>query len=203
MDYPRYNPASDNLPLSDAELDALDEALASLPSDGAMNIEGLDGYLTALLLSPVPLAERPGRDWLPPVWGGDGEGGAPFASGKQRKKLTLLVLRHLRAIDEQLNRQPEQWQPVFSLAEQSDGEELADAEDWCIGFLLAGDLDAEAWSPRFDDPMLAALLEPIVLLGGDEEQLDDKARARLADPAERDGLSRSVPDAVLALRALP
>lgn len=203
MDYPRYNPASDHLPLSDAELNALDDALAALPSDGAMNIEALDGYLTALLLSPVALAQRPGSDWLPSIWGGDGENGAPFASGKQRKKLSLQVLRHLRALDEQLSRQPDAWEPIFSIAEQADGAELTDAEDWCIGFMLAVDLDGEAWGSRFDDPALAALLQPIVALGGDEGQLDADTLAQLADPVSRDGLSRSVPDAVLALSELP
>jgi uncharacterized protein len=203
MEYPRYNPNSDHLPLSDAELDALDDALAALPSDAAMNIEALDGFLTALLLSPVPPAGRPGADWIPLVWGGDGADGAPFASGKQRKKLTMLVLRHLRSLDEQLTRHPDEWQPVFSIAEQGAGEELADAEDWCIGFMLGVDLDGEAWEARFDDPVLAALLQPIVALGGDESLLDDDTRAQLADPVARDGLSRSVPDAVLALRELP
>lgn len=203
MDYPRYNPASDNLPLSDAELDALDEALAALPSDAAMNIEVLDGYLTALLLSPVPLAGRPGAEWIPQVWGGDdGDGLAPFASGKQRKKLTLLVLRHLHSIACELRDAPDAWQPIFSVAEQPDGEELADAEDWCIGFMLAVDLDGEAWAPRFDDPLLTELLRPMAVLGGNEADLDAEAREQLADPVARDGLSRSLPESVLALHGL-
>lgn len=203
MEYPHYNPASDNLPLSDADLEALDDTLAGLDSEAAMNIEALDGYLTGLLLSPAALTERPGRDWLPVIWGGDGENGAPFASGKQRKKLVLLVLRHLHSIACQLRDSPDTWQPIFSIAEQADGEELTDAEDWCIGFMQAADLDGEGWAPRFEDPVLAGLLQPIVTLGGDEAQLDETARAQLADLAARDGLSRSVPDAVLALHAIP
>ena len=75
MEYPQYNPKSDNLPLSDEELSTLDDMLAKLPSDGAMNIEALDGYLSALLLSPTPLHELPGSDWLPTVWGGDADEG--------------------------------------------------------------------------------------------------------------------------------
>ncbi|MBA4340800.1 MAG: YecA family protein [Methylibium sp.] len=199
MEYPSYNPSSDNLPLTDEELDGLDRQLNALPGDAAMNIEALDGYLTGLLLSPRPLADLPGRDWLPPVWGGDGDDGAPFASGKQRKKLVLLVLRHLHSIACLLRDRPDGWQPIFSIAEQSDGEELTDAEDWCIGFMQAADLDSEGWAPRFEDPVLAEVLKPIVSLGGDETLLDDEAREQLADIVARDGLSRSVPDAVLAL----
>lgn len=200
MEYPQYNPASDLLPLSDDELGALDDTLAALPSDAAMNIEAMDGYLTGLLLSPVDLTGLPGKTWLPLIWGGDGPEQQPFASGKQRKKLVLLVLRHLHSIACQLRQRPEGWEPVFSVAEQ-DGQELADAEDWCTGFMLAVDLDGEAWAPRFESPALAEVLRPIVLLGGDETQFEADDRALLADPISRDALSRSVPEAVLALHA--
>lgn len=199
MEYPQYTPATaDLLPLSDEELAGLDDILASLPSDGAMNIEAMDGYLTGLLLSPVDVATLPGGAWLPLIWGGDGEGNLPFASGKQRKKTVLLLLRHLHSIACLLRDRPAGWEPIFSVAEQGE-EELADAEDWCTGFMLAVDLAPEAWAPRFESPALAEVLHPIVLLGGDEAQLSEADRALLADPASRDALSRSVPDTVLAL----
>ncbi len=191
---PAYSPASDLLPLSDAELELLDELLAELPE--AMNVEALDGYLSALLLAPRPLASLPGEAWLPPVWGQAEGAPDPFASGKQRKKLQLLVLRHARALDTQL-RSPA-WQPLFGVFEQ-DGEEFVDAEDWCTGFMLAVDLDGEGWTPRFDDPASASLLAPIALLGGDEAQQDPEALADLDDPAVRDALARQVHQGVLAL----
>ncbi|QPF75531.1 UPF0149 family protein [Roseateles sp. DAIF2] len=203
MEYPRYNPASDNLPLSDDELNQLDDLLAALPSDAALNIEALDGYLVALLLSPTPLPELPGAAWLPTVWGGDGaDGQAPFASGKQRKKLSLLVLRHLHGIACQLRDRPEGWEPIFSVAEQEEGEELVDAEDWCTGFMLAVDLAAEAWTPLFERDKTAAALAPIALLGGDESGLAPEERARLGDLQWRDALSREVPEGVLTLWTL-
>ena len=208
MEYPKYNPVSDNLPLSDEELATLDDMLTKLPTDAAMNIEAMDGYLAGLLLSPLPLSELDGADWLPVVWGGDGDDideGAkpenfPFASGKQRKRVTLLVLRHLRSIAWQWEAKPASWEPIFSVAEH-DEVDLIDAEEWAIGFLTAVDLAPEAWQPLFDDAETAALLAPIALLGGDETQLSDADRARLADPQQRDAISRSVLDAVLALYA--
>ena len=48
MQYPDYKPGLESPPLSDEELQALDELLAGLPAAGAMNIEQLDGYLTML-----------------------------------------------------------------------------------------------------------------------------------------------------------
>ncbi|MFT3817531.1 MAG: UPF0149 family protein [Rubrivivax sp.] len=194
MQYPDYRPSIDSPPLSDDELQALDELLGALPGDVAMNVEMLDGYLSALLLAPTPVAARRGAEWLPAVWGGDGEGDAPFTSGKQKKRAIVLVLRHLHAIDQALQRDPEHWEPVFSVAEGEDGREWADAEDWCIGFLQATAQDPDGWGQWFDDPALGPLLTPIGLLGG--EDADGPA-----DPEQRDALSRALPDAVLALAA--
>lgn len=204
MQYPDYQPTLDSPPLSDAELEALDQLLIGLPGDAAMNVEALDGYLTALLLAPTPVARLRGADWLPPVWGGDGEGDgeAPFASGKQRKRVIVLVLRHLHAIDQALHRWPDRWEPVFSVAEV-DGQELADAEDWCIGFLQATSMDPDAWGALFDDPQLGPLLLPVGLLGGDESLLSPADAHRLAEPEHRDALSRALPGAMLALAARP
>jgi uncharacterized protein len=224
VQYPDYKPALESPPLSDVELQALDTLLLGLEraaarrqaaadasgaaasaeaaGDGVMNIEMLDGYLTALLLAPKPVTQLRGADWLPAVWGGDGADDAPFASGKQKKRAIVLVLRHLHAVDEVLRRQPERWEPVFSVAETDDSE-WVDAEDWCIGFLQAAAMDGEGWGRLFDDPELGPLLLPIGLLGGDDSQLPPADAERLQEPAHRDELSRRVPDAVLALCRRP
>ena len=197
MEYPQYNPKSDNLPLSDEELSTLDDMLAKLPSDGAMNIEALDGYLSALLLSPTPLHELPGSDWLPTVWGGDADEGQaetfPFASGKQKKRVILLVLRHLNSIAVNWANQPDAWEPIFSVAEL-DAEDLTDAGDWALGFLSAVDLATSAWAPLFDGAETAALLAPISALGADD--------GAPTDAKARDALSRAALDGVLSLYAL-
>jgi hypothetical protein len=118
VQYPDYKPSLASPPLTDDELQALDDLLSALPGEQAMNIEMLDGYLTALLLAPTPVAQRRAADWMPVVWGGDGDGSdAPFASGKQKKNAIVLVLRHLHAIDDALHRHPDRWEPVFSVAD--------------------------------------------------------------------------------------
>lgn len=198
MNYPDYNPELDTPPLSEAELDELDQLLAALPGDAVMNVEGLDGYLTGLLLSPTPPAQRKSDTWLPAVWGGDGEGARPFPSQKQRKRAAFLVLRHLHTVDLQLRGDLDAWEPLFSIAETPQ-RELVDAEDWCIGFLQAVALDEAAWGPLFDDAELAPLLQPLVLLGGDDSGLSEAQVEQLADPEQRDALSRAVADAVVAV----
>ena len=200
MEYPQYDPQSPNTPLSDDELQALDELLAALPVDGAMNIEGMDGYLTALLVSPQPLSSLRTAAWLPAVWGGDGADHAPFPSGRQHKRAMVLVLRHLQHLACTLRDTPDAWEPIFSVAETPE-RELADAQDWCTGFLQAVDLAPEAWGPWFDEDELGAALVPIALLGGDGQDLSPEDLARLDDPEVVDDLSREVAEVVLMLQA--
>lgn len=186
MQYPDYDPRVQSTPLEDAELDALDAQLQSLPADNAMNIEALDGYLTALAIGPWPAFPR-SASWMPAIWGGDGTGAAPFASEKQRKRTVVLVLRHLHAIDLALRHAPDRWEPVVSVAEADDVEQV-DAEDWCAGFLEAVALDPSAWAAHFEGP----LLEPLTRLGAE-------GSVPPADDAELDTLSRAAIDAVQAL----
>ena len=85
VDYPHYDPASAVTPLSAAELDALDALLQALPADGVMSLDGVDGYLTALVVGPpAMLAALPTADWLPLVWGGDDDDVLDGGSGKDR-----------------------------------------------------------------------------------------------------------------------
>jgi uncharacterized protein len=208
MDYPSYDPQSPNTPLTEDELANLDDLLTTLPSDGSMTLDGMDGYLTALLVGPTPLSARKTSDWLPLIWGGDQEPApAPFASNQKRKRTTVLVLRHLRSIEAALSGAPDAWEPVFSVAEApgSQGEELADATDWCLGFLAATDLAPDAWAPLQADPEIGPGLATIAWLGGDVEVAadaeDHPSDEALDDPQVRDQLSRAAADVVLQLWA--
>jgi uncharacterized protein len=201
MDYPRFDRASPHTPLTEAELQQLDDWLIGLAEagvDGVMTLDGMDGYLTALAVGPSKvLDELPTADWLPAIWGGDGPNGAPFPSNQKRKRTTVLVLRHLQSIASVLRAAPAGWEPVFSVVEH-EGTEWADAGDWCTGFLQATDLDPAAWEPLFEDPVLGPQLVPIALLGGDADR-DGDAEDDLDDPDVRDELSRGAAQAVLAL----
>jgi uncharacterized protein len=201
VDYPRYDPQSALTPLSAAELDALDRLLQALPADGVMSLDGVDGYLTGLLVGPPSLlAELPTAEWLPLVWGGDAVGGAaeaaPFASRRQRKATVVQLLRHLRHLDHQLRQAPQDWEPIFAVAEQG-AQEWVDARDWCCGFLQAVDLRPEAWAVDWSQPVWA----PLLLLGGGLEGQAAPAieTGDAESPQDCDRLSRAVPDAVLGL----
>ena len=204
MDYPSYDPTSPNTPLSEDELASLDELLATLPVDGAMTLDGMDGFLTALLVGPAPIGKS--SDWLPMIWGGEQEPApAPFASNQKKKRTTVLVLRHLRSIEAALSGAPDAWEPVFSVAEVpgTHGEELADASDWCLGFLAATDLAPDAWATLQVDPDIGPGLATIAFLAGeiDASESGEDDDEDMDDPQVRDQLSRAATEVVLQLWA--
>ena len=206
MDYPQYDPKSPNTPLTEEELSGLDDLLTHLPADGSMTLDGMDGYLTALLVGPAPIGKT--SEWLPLIWGGEQEPApAPFASNQKKKRTTVMVLRHMRSIEAALSGPPDAWEPVFSVAEVpgTQGEELADATDWCMGFLAAMDLAPEAWAPLNADPEIGPGLATIAWLGGDVEVAadaeDHPSDEELDDPQVRDQLSRAATEVVLKLWA--
>ena len=201
MQYPTYDPDSAVTPLSPEEIAALDMLLQRLQSDTAMSLDGFDGYLTAFAIGPAALRDMPTADWLPLVWGGDVESDddtAPFATRRQRKNTVVQALRHVRHLSQQLREAPNDWEPIFSIAEHG-ADEFADAREWCMGFLQAVDLQPDAWGDAWSDPVLA----PLLLLGGGlEGHSPCAAEARdLDDPAVCNTLSRAVPEAVLHLLA--
>ncbi len=201
MNYTQYNPSIITEDLSEEEQDQLDELLQVLPADGAMDLECLDGYLTALLIAPeLPAVD----DWLPPVWGLEPGEPAPFASGKQLKRCVQWILRHMGTIDRQLKRNADALEPLFGVAEvpgEDEGEVLivVDAEIWCIGFLQAMALQPAHWDAWLNEPAVAELLAPIVRLGSDPDSLTEAERTELEDPAVRDALSRQVAEAIAPL----
>lgn len=200
MKYPTYDPQSPVTPLAPEELAALDMLLQKLPADGAMSLDGFDGFLTALAIGPAALRALPTAEWLPLVWGGDGEvadDSAPFATKRQRKNTVLFALRHLRHTAHVLQATPDDWEPIFSIAEQGPNE-WADAREWCMGFLQAVDLLPSAWDGLWASPDVA----PLLVLGGGLAGVELPAGdTNLDDPAACDELSRAVPDAVLHLMA--
>ncbi len=80
---------SDNRPIiiTDSELEELQDFLLSdTVPEGAMLLDSLDGFFTALVIGPVTVL--PGR-WLPLVWDMSGGGAEPkFESLEQAQRIT-------------------------------------------------------------------------------------------------------------------
>ncbi|WP_079433876.1 UPF0149 family protein [Zoogloea sp. LCSB751] len=160
-----------SIPLTEEELEQLEELLVSdeVPAD-CMNMEMLDGYLAAIVASPLPI---PVEDWLPAVWTAD-EGEVGFGSGASLQKAIELVLRYYNDLIEMIgdeegdeDGEAEGWQP-FCYAQGGD-DDPAIGEEWSNGFEQGFEMWPSEWPDKVGDTSIAeALLETIL---GDEEEV--------------------------------
>jgi uncharacterized protein len=160
-----------NTPLSDDDYEQLDTLLAAPEFGGrAMSVSSLEGYLTAIVISPTPVA--PNR-WLSQVW--DMSGQPPDLSqidAEQAKRIMALVMRHYQYMIAWMDKDPGSLEPIYECGPQWS------AREWCQGFLLGTQHDA-AWEQlRAAQP---ALFHPLV----------DNADSAASD-ADGDGVVRAV-----------
>lgn len=141
--------------LDDASLDRLEQLLLdhAVPNEG-MSLEILDGFLSALVVSPDPV---PSSEYLPPVWG---ERAPAWPTAAEQAEAEVLVERLRQHVLWRVQREPddvgeEAW-PFLVLP--PDGEEdtaewasFPAGAGWAAGFLHGLDLREVAWSQRMDD----------------------------------------------------
>jgi uncharacterized protein len=119
-----------------------DELMALDPSSDAMLLSEIDGFLTAIVLNPEPIASEA---WLPMVWtGGEDDGLAPaFESADHEKRVENLVIQHRDRLDELLRHRPEDYGPVFDVDE---GKDDILWEIWIDGFERGLKYHPESWT---------------------------------------------------------
>jgi uncharacterized protein len=150
--------------LSSDELDELGQFLASEAApDDCMDLAMVDGFLTAVAIGPALV---PPTEWLPMVWGPQGEEPA-FESLEQADRIPGLLMRlhnqHIRT----LNEAPEKFAPLFCEWERN-GKHYLSAEEWCLGFGLGVALREKDWRPLIEDKEAVNLLAPMMWLSSEE-----------------------------------
>lgn len=174
-------------PLSDDELEQLEELLVSddVPAD-CMNMEMLDGFIAAIIASPLPIKVE---EWLPAAWTAD-EGEAGFGSGSAMQKAIELVLRYyndmLALVEEDLGDEEgesEGWQP-FCYA-QGGEDDPAIGEEWSNGFEQGYELWPPAWLDQVEDTAIAEVLLETILGPEDEVTVEPDTDAQLAELEEK------------------
>jgi uncharacterized protein len=174
------NPA--NEPLSDAEIQALDEFLMSDSTpEEVLSVDELHGYLTAIVCCPVPVMPS---DWLNGIW--QTKEGPPFESAAQAQEITSLVMRMHNDIADALG-VGEAFGPLMLESTLQSGETVVDPQGWCWGFMEGMRSQFDAWEPYLDT--LNELVVPIAVLarvGGDDPELqklleDEQKIAQLTD----------------------
>jgi uncharacterized protein len=177
-------------PLSDPELDELEAFLASdtVPQD-CMDLEMLDGYLTAIVSGPEPVQPS---EWLPQVWSEGSRSASPaFTDNDQAQRVMALILRHMVGIERTLAESPTRYRPLLYVPEESvkKGDRAPpEATAWCEGFMAGVKLRDDEWQPLYDAQDARDWIFPIEALAfGDRdddftEWVDsDEKRAELID----------------------
>ena len=126
-------------PLTDAELDHLSEILGRLGNKRAMNLEQLDGFLSALICGPELV---PPSKYLPKIWGDQ----TVFEDTSSAQEFFSLVMRHWNAIADTLN-SGDVYLPL--LLEDESG--IAHGNDWANGFLRGMEFGREDWTLLLED----------------------------------------------------
>ncbi|MEG1114336.1 MAG: YecA family protein, partial [Janthinobacterium sp.] len=124
---------STTTPLSDDEYAELDTLLAAPALAGrAMDVSMLEGFLTAVALSPKQITQE---QWLPWVWDKAAGSAAPA-----QDRAASLAQRHHAYMVEWLAKDADSFEPIYVC-----GPEWS-VPAWCAGFLLGTSLDKPQWA---------------------------------------------------------
>jgi uncharacterized protein len=142
-------------PLTDTELDRLDDFLQAVNPVEGMSLEELDGFFCALICSPEVV---PPSEYLPIVFGGE----IVQERGGRTLELLNLLTRHWNTIATTLLRD-EPYEILIERGDDGDDGDLA-GEEWAQGFELGMSLRDESWNRLIEDDEFSVALIPIIAL---------------------------------------
>jgi len=150
-------------PLTDAELDHLSAILDQFGNKSSMNLEQLDGFLSALICGPELVLPR---KYLPMIWGDK----SVFEDASSAQEFLSLLMRHWNAVADTLN-SGELYLPL--LLEDESG--ITHGNDWANGFMRGMEFGKEDWALLLDDEDHGGSLVAIFALAN-EHNPDPKMR---------------------------
>jgi len=162
-------------PLCEAELDRLSAFLRGLKNPEALSLEGLDGFLCALIAGPDLTMTS---EYLPAIWGGEFSDADAFSSLEEANAVLQLIMRHWNSIIAEL----EKSSVYLPLAEAAD-ERGVPGRAWARGFMRGVRLSTSAgWTELFTDESEGSLLTiPLVAGEVDPTWPPDPLSAERAD----------------------
>lgn len=172
-------------PLDEPELAELDEFLLSDACDeDALSIDEAHGFLTALAVTPEPLA---GDGWQAGIWGQP-----DFADENEKQQMTALLQRLGNELVSTLQARRD-FEPLVIETEE-EGEILEAYEGWCFGFMLGVEQQQALWDalPKDEQNLVAPMAQLALLYSDEETDMDDD---------EYDDWVELLPGAVMGLYA--
>lgn len=163
-------------PLSDAQIDDLSKFLDeyAVEKDG-MSFEMLDGFLTAVISSPQPIAAE---EWLPRVWRGEEEPDEPIADEAAQQTATEAIAQHYAHLESVLQQGGAEFAPWILEFEDEDGSVVSFGQEWALGYLRGVGLREDAWDELLSDAEWQEDLDVVELLarGPDDEESGGEIR---------------------------
>src|SRR5437667_1722487 len=166
-----------NEPLTETELERLEEFLRSCKGGKAMNIEELDGFFAALIAGPEVVLPS---EYLPEVCGGEMSDTCEVASLDEATDILALLMRHWNDIAHTLGKD-EVYVPL--LLEDENG--VTPGNDWACGFLRGVDLRHDGWKTLIADEDHAGCMIPVLMLCHDHDE-DTPVRTKPIRPEQRE-----------------
>jgi uncharacterized protein len=174
-------------PLTEKEFDELDRFLLSDRSpEDAMTMDHLHGYLTAIAIGPETIMPA---EWLPRVWGEDGQGAPKWKNSKEEERVVNLIMRFMNEVLVTFEVAPKEFEPLY-VEHEVGGQTLIDAEAWSWGFWEGMELRPGSWEEIWADPDAAPLMRPLYLLGADE--IDESELPEVEDPLKAHQLALEI-----------
>jgi len=170
-------------PLDDDELDRLETLLDAYPEP--MDLEMLDGFLTALICSPEPVAPS---QYLPHILGGEADGVLPVNADTQ--ECYDLIDRQWNTVAGLLKEEAA-CEPLF--IEYDDG---LHGNSWALGFMQGMSIGGEAWEDMLDDDAQSDMLMPIFVLAHEADPDPETSPGPIAPEAREmlfEGIAAAVP----------
>ncbi len=125
-------------------LKQLEKELLALGEE-TMLIEELDGFIAGLLVCPDLIKPS---EWLPIIWGGDGDDQQPaFDNLKHVNRVLELIMDHYNGVARTLMERADQYSPLLPVDERNDDILW---ELWIEGFAKAVKLHPAAWQKLLD-----------------------------------------------------
>ena len=148
-------------PLTDDEIEHLDDFLYGLNHGKAMTLEEMDGFFCALICGPEMV---PPSEYLSHIWGGELVQGYGFKTIEEAQYVMTLLTRHWNYIAGTLLHGDVHVPLVF------DGEDgIAMGNEWASGFEQGIHLRRDSWQKLVDDDEHWEVLAPVTLLAHEHD----------------------------------
>lgn len=164
-------------PLTDTELDRLEEVLERCDDHGAMSIEELDGFFAALIAGPEIV---PPSEYLPEIFGGDWGNSGAFRDLEEANEILGLLMRHWNTIAGTLEK-GDVYVPI--LLKDENGIFLG--SDWAMGFMGGMEFFPGAVVELMDDENKGGCILPMLILLHEHDE-DPKMRPEPISPEKRE-----------------